>query len=314
MNDERKPLERRLAEADFSDQSVVRETLGRELQRRIDDRETDMNKRYSFPRRFDMFIRRPVPAFGLGIFVALAVLLVAHPDGRAALAKLTHLFQVGEHTYIHEAPGWSDAQLDSVLMYMDERREKGETVFQMTPYGGYGGGVPQGADPYIKEVGSLSLAAGMTDYPLLVPTYFNERIPPRLRFQKAVILPDGSTMLYFGVGPLETMISLARVGGDRSVGYTESRTEIAEDGTRTTVSVTPELEEIEVAGKQVVWQVHSEGMRQNLGGLAVKIPDKVIGRFLWEQDGLSCSLNGKFLTKEEGIKIIESLRLLTAGN
>ncbi|MFH2053142.1 MAG: hypothetical protein ABIK96_11800 [bacterium] len=307
MNERKESLEERLAAADFSDRSAIRYSLRRELLDRIARNDPGGGRSRPQWGRFEMF-KRPMPAFGLGIFVAALALVLAHPDGRAALAKLPGLLHIGEHTGIFTESQFSSAQLDSLLAASDVSQEKGQSVFQATPYGGWGSTVPPGGDPFIKEVCSLSLAAGMVDHPLLVPTYFHPLLPDRLRFQKAVIMPNGSTMLYFGVGHLETVLMLTSVANGGMVSYMESATTIAEDGSKETTYVQPELEELEVDGRTVTWLKHSEGARWNLGGIAVTKTDTEIGRFLWEQEGWSCALNGKFLTKDEGLKIIASLR------
>jgi hypothetical protein len=58
---------------------------------------------------------------------------------------------------------------------------------------------------------------------------------------------------------------------------------------------------------KVVWQIHDLGTRANLGFWATKYSGKVIGKFIWEDGGMSFTLNGLLLTKKEGIKIIESI-------
>lgn len=307
MIDRDRPLEERLAAMQFSDQSAVRASLRRELLERLVREESGAGRARPFLGRMDMW-KRPAPAFGLGVLAAVLLLTLAHPDGRAALARLPGLLHIGEHTTIVTEKMFSDAQMDSLVAASDIRRARGEWVFQNTPYGGWGGPVPAGREPVIREVCSLGVAAGLVDYPLLVPTYFNEKLPDRLRFQKVVIMPTGSAMLYFGVGRLETVLHLTAVGENGMVTSTESVTTKNADGTLTTRIVQPELEEMQVAGRTVVWQKHSEGARRNRGGAAVANPEVEIGRFHWEQDGLSCVLDGLFLTRDEGIRIIESLK------
>ncbi|MBM4202070.1 MAG: hypothetical protein FJ189_12400 [Gammaproteobacteria bacterium] len=307
MNDRERPLEERLAAMDFSDQSAVRASLRKALLERLVRDEPQAGRTRPTSGRMDM-LKRPVPAFGMGVLAAVLLLTLAHPDGRAALARLPGLLHIGEHTAIITEKLFSDAQMDSLVAASDIEQARGERVFQNTPYGGWGGPVPAGREPIIKEVCSLGVAAGLVDFPLLVPTYFHEQLPARLRFQKVVIMPTGSAMLYFGVGRLETVLLLTPVGENGMVTSSESVTTTNADGSMTTRIVQPELEEMQVAGRTVVWQKHSEGARRNLGGAAVAKPEVEIGRFHWEQDGLSCVLNGKFLTRDEGIRIIESLK------
>lgn len=307
MNGSQKSLEERLAAVDFGGQSARRERLRRDLLARL--ARQDCGKEGVRPARGGVALfRRPLPAFGLGILLAAVSLTLLSPEGRAALAKLPGLLQVGPHTAIVTGEQFSAVQLDSLLAAADARQEKGEWVVQTTPYGNWGSDVPRGGDAFIKEACSLRVAAGLVNYPLLVPTYFNEQIPVRLRFQKAVVMPGGSVRLYFGIGSLETVLQLTPVGESGMITHSESVTISTADGTRALTLVQPELEELQIAGRTVFWQKHSAGVRRNLGGRAVKDTETEIGRFLWEQDGLSCMLNGKFLTKEEGLQIIASLR------
>lgn len=53
---------------------------------------------------------------------------------------------------------------------------------------------------------------------------------------------------------------------------------------------------------------HDEGTRRRPGCRAEGHSDKVSGRFIWEQDGHGLVLDAKLLTREEGVRIVESLR------
>lgn len=252
--------------------------------------------------------RKPIPAFSLGIFVALAIVALAHPDTQAALSKFFKSFQVGENTYVHQFGTVEQAYVDSVIAAGNEKVENGEMYFHRNFYGGYGGLVPEDADPFIKQTASLSLAAGLIDFPLQVPTYFNDKIPAMLRFQKAEIMPNGSAFLYFGIGRFETVLMQTPVGDGRSMGYGASTSTVSEDGVKSVTGVAPNMEEVEIDGQKVTWMIHNEGMRNKRGEWADKNPDTIIGSFIWENGGVSYQLDGRMLTKEEGVKIIESLR------
>lgn len=305
-------LEQRLADLDFSDQSRIKESLGRELaqeqfrrlhQPQISEREN---------RRWNMF-RKPVPAFALGILVALAFLAVAHPEGRAALSKIGKFFQLGDNTVFHQQEDYNEAVMDSILASSDKEIEKGEMYFLHNIYGGFGGAVPEGADPYIKQVGSLSLTADMVEFPLMVPTYFNEGIPPRFRFNKSEVMPNASVILYFGIGPYETMLMQTQVGEGASIGFSQSQSTKGADGKIVTSGVVPDMEELTINGMKVTWLIHDENRRRRLGGWAEKKTETAIGKFIWEDEGISYLLDGKFLSLEEGQKIIESLKPVTGG-
>ena len=252
--------------------------------------------------------RKPIPAFSLGIFVALAVVALAHPDTQAALSKFLKIFQVGDSTYVYQQGTMGEAAIDSILAASDQNLEKGKSYFLHNVYGGFGGNVPEGADPFIKQTASLSVAAGLVDFPLQVQTYFNDKIPARMRFQKAEIMPNGSALLYFGFGPFETMLMQTPVGDGNTMGFGAGTFTSTAGGVKSMTGIAPSLEEIEIDGQQVTWMIHDEGTRYNLGKWAVKKTETIIGRFIWEKDGVSFILDGRLLTKEEGVKIIESLR------
>jgi hypothetical protein len=255
--------------------------------------------------------RRPVPAFALGLVAALVILTVALPEGRAALSRIVKIFQVGDSTFIHTPDDFNEAAIDSILTAADQQIEKGEIYLLLNDYGGIGGPIPEGADPFVKQLGSLSLTAREVDFPLQVPTHFHEDIPARFRFMKSQILPSGSVIMYFGLGPWETMLMQTPVGEGQSIGFGGSVMKIDDDGQRSSTGIAPQVEEIEIGDLKVAWVIHDEGARRNLGKWAEKKTDLTIGKFLWEADGVSYVLDGRLLTLEEGRKIIASLQPLT---
>ncbi len=307
-----KALEKRLQQLDLSDQSQIREAIGQELHHRIFAIPTGSDVDKPDTRRCSM-LRNPIPAFILGFVIALAGFSVAHPDTRQALMKLPGFFKVGKSTIFITGGKRVEIASDSFRERSRERIEKGEIFSYGTIYGGYGCGVPEGTDPFLKQTPSLSIAAGLVDRPLVVPTYFHESIEDEFRFRKAEILPNGEAALYFGIGPYETRIFQVPVGENNMVTYGDAKTEINSDGTRTTIYIDPNFEELKVGGKTVYWQIHDAGARRNLGRWAEKHTEKVIGKFVWEDGGVSFALDGRLLTKEEGMKIIESLVPFVAG-
>jgi len=93
-----------------------------------------------------------------------------------------------------------------------------------------------------------------------------------------------------------------------SVTYSTSVVETQPDGSRVTTVLEARLEELKIGNMSVFWQAHDQGMRRRLGPWAENNPDIEIGRFYWENDGFSFTLDGRFLTRDEGLKIIESLQ------
>lgn len=303
-NDKYTSLENRLSNLDFSEQSLVRDAVRLELDQRISAKPVAGNTDSLQPQKWNMF-RNPMPAFALGFIIALAGFSVAHPDTRDVLMK--SFIKVGKSTFIISG-GKTDSTADEYFRKRGEEDMEAGTMFRLVSiYGGYGCGIPEGADPFMKQTPSLRIAAGLMDRPLIVPTYFHENIPADFQFRKAEILPDNSVALTFGLGRYETRLMQISVGTSNTVSYSTSTTETKPDGTTVTIYLTPQIEELTIGGSTVIWQIHDEGMRTRLGTWAQKNTDTDIGKFYWEEGGQSFTLDGRFLTKEEGIKIIRSL-------
>jgi hypothetical protein len=303
-----KDLELQLAELDLSEQSEIKDSLRYELQQRIAARRRGAGIVNPYFRRFNMF-RKPLPALGLVLVLSMAVLALVHPETLAKLAEYLNVFKTGEHSFVYETGFVGEAAIDSILAQADQELENGRMYMVQNSYGGFSGGVPEGKEPVVREVYSLNIARQLVDYPLQVPTYFNTMIPERLRFSHAQIMPDGSAMLYFGIGPFETMIHYAPVDENRSFASSASVMVTDSTGRQEMHGVTPQLEELQIQGRKVFWQAHDDLSKQELmGRLAEKRPDLVIGEFGWEENGVSYLLDGRMLTREEGIKIIQSLK------
>ncbi len=299
-------LETRLSNLDFSQQSPIREILKEELADRISDRLPDRNGNvFSMKRTWSMF-RNPLPAFVLGFIIALAGFSVAHPGTREAILK--SFFKVGKSTFIISG-GQTDPRADEYFRERGRKEEEDGKIFSLASiYGGYACGIEDGADPFMKQTPSLKIAASLVRNPLLVPTYFNEEIPVDYQFRKAEILPNGSSALHFGIGKFETRIMQIPVSNSNSVTYSTSVVETQPDGSRVTTVLEARLEELKIGNMSVFWQAHDQGMRRRLGRWAENNPDIEIGRFYWENDGFSFTLDGRFLTRDEGLKIIKSLQ------
>ena len=130
-------LEARLTELDLSDQSRVRGSLGRQLKERLASNPPAEITPLPETRRWNM-VRRPIPAFVLGILVALVFLAVALPEGRAALSKVGKFFQLGDNTVFHQQEDYNEAVMDSILASSAKEIEKGEIYFLHNIYGGFG--------------------------------------------------------------------------------------------------------------------------------------------------------------------------------
>lgn len=134
---------------------------------------------------------------------------------------------------------------------------------------------------------------------LRMPTGLHRGEP--IRFDHADVAPGGIVLTFFGSGANELLLAAFPVGEGRSVGFSRMENRTAPDGR--TVFENPELktEEVSVGGQLVVWDPDPWDPG----------PGRSDGSALrWEEEGVSYSLMGRSLTREEAVDLFLSLRPL----
>jgi hypothetical protein len=257
-------------------------------------------------------LRRPLLATELAVLAVVVLLAVVAPQSLAALvepvARMIERVRIGDNTQILRQAPRTEAVVAAILQEHRQRLANGESWYLDTPYGGFGGGVLPGERSTVRRVSSLDpLRAATTG--LQIPTGVHRDEP--VRFDHAFLAPGGIALIFFGSGANEVFLSAFPVGAGRSVAYGRSVSRTTADGKFVMESPALKTEEMSFAGQTVVWdpdpapplpKVHWPGTwfqhRQETSALR------------WEEDGVSYSLMGRSLTREEAVDLFLSLRPL----
>jgi hypothetical protein len=258
-------------------------------------------------------LRRPLLATELAVLAVVVLLAVVAPQSLAALveplARMIERVRVGDNTQILRQAPRTEADVASVLQEHRQRLANGESWFLNTPYGGFGGGVPPGERATVRRVSHLDdLRAATTS--LRIPTGVHRDEP--VQFDHAFVAPGGIALIFFGSGTNELFLSAFPVGEGRSVGYSRAVSRTTAEGKLVLESPEVKTEEMSFHGQTVVWDpdprppspvaVHWPGTwfqhRQETSALR------------WEENGVSYSLMGRSLTREEAVDLFLSMRPL----
>lgn len=268
-----------LAGADYSGDSPIRASLRQHLLQDSLERRVPLWDRLS---HWMQGLRHPRLSFA-GVLLALVLsVLVAHPGLRAEVVepaiKFLKRVAVGEKTEvgIREPEDFNRAAVDSMLDAIAGMHEAGQMWSLWTAVSKTGGGIPPGEEPVIRTYCSLSLAEAAAGFSFLKPTY----LPEHFRFDRVSLTPGRGVVLWY-LGPYEISLALFNV-----------QTRTLPDGSQSTSSSMytsnfGDIDEVAVGEYRAAW------MGQAL---------------IWEQDGFSCGLEGRELTKDEALKIAGSLR------
>jgi hypothetical protein len=287
-----------LAALDLASDSRVREVLRERLVSALEQgraREAERLGRRPWGRR------RPVLAVGLAALLAVVLLGALAPRTLAALVepvvKIIERVYVGEHTEIVRTAPPTEAEVADTLERHDEALASGKSWVERTPYGSFAGRVPPGQPATLRRVESLDQLRSLTPLRLRIPTGLHRGQPVVL--DHADVAPDGVTFLFFGSGANEIFLAAYPVGeGGRSLAYARAIFGTSPDG-RTSVEI-PELktEELSLDGQKAVWDPWAPGP---------DVHPRDLSALRWEQDGVSYSLMGRSLTREEAIALYRSL-------
>ncbi len=291
----------RLVALDLVHESRVRESLRGQLAQAMAERRS----RAAQPAvRRHWALRRPVLATKLGILLVVALLAVVAPRSLAALVEpvvwMIERVRVGDHTDVVRHAPQTGAEVTATLADARRRLASGERWSLHTPYGGFGGGVPPGSSALVQRVSSLDRLRSLTSMRIHVPTGLHRGEP--VRFDHADVAPGGIVLIFFGSGANEVFLSACPVGEGRSVAYGRAVSRTTGDGKLVVESPELKTEEMSFHGQTVVWDPDPEpappGHRSESSALR------------WEEDGVSYSLMGRSLTREEAVDLFLSLRPL----
>lgn len=292
---ERVQLAEQLVALDIAAESRVREPLRGRVTGALQARRASAGARV---RHQPWVVRRSVLAAGLGVALAVALLAIVAPRSMAAFVEpvfqIIDEFRVGDHTRIIRMASQKAAEIVVILERHKQELANGRSWYLQTDYGGFGGGVPAGEKAIVQRVASFQMLRSLTALRLQLPTHFYRG--EAIRFDHAYVAPDGAVFLFFGSGRREVFLALFPVGGGRTVGFGRTVGRTTSDGGM--VSESPELktEDLSLDGRAVVWDPDTTGLNRDLSALR------------WEADGVSYSLMGRSLTREEAGDLFLSLR------
>lgn len=280
-------LARTLVTADFSDESVERESLRRRLLQQIDTRET-----WSGQKRCIMqpvfWKRHPVFTLLTVMFTLLLLASLVWPGAMEATAQeiteFVRSMQIGDFTSVHQVdPEWTATHPQREPPEMPQIVQSGDNWSVRTAIGNFGGNVAPGQDATVHRFDSIVEAKTATLFDLRLPTH----LPDGYAFREAIVAPVGWVFLFYD-GPDSDIILVEmlvhRLVEEQADGHTVTvDTEVVSAVTITDATI----EEVELNGRPAAW---IEG-----GGL------------IWEADGISYTLGGVNLSLEETLHIAESL-------
>jgi hypothetical protein len=240
--------------------------------------------------------RRPVLRFGAGLVGATAILMLLLPGARLALARqagwLLQVLQISPSTELDTSGGLSREALNASVRQHQRMLETGRSWMVSTIYGGFGGSVPEGGPSVPQRIDRADVLSSRALIPLLAPDA--EHRGQQLVFRYAWLAPGGVVLAFFGFDDAEVFLAQMPVGQGQRVAY--SRTICCSDGT--TVGVAPAPEMLVVNGQQLTWDPDTTGIMPNDSALR------------WEANGVSYSLYGRALTRDEAVALFASLHPL----
>jgi hypothetical protein len=227
---------------------------------------------------------------------AVVVLLLAVPGSRAAIARQGHrvlqTLHIAPRTDLVTDEGHAPDEVSATLRHAQRQLDAG-TMWQVhTVYGTFGGTVPPNTAPDVRRVDQVEVLRSIETIPIQIPDGVYRGQP--LTFHHALISPDGLILTFSGSGNGEVLLVQAPVDSGRQIAY--SRSVRGPDGV--VRGVPPAIEPLTIGGQSVTWDPDTTGLRPNLSALR------------WESMGVSYSLYGRALLKEEAVSLFLSLRPL----
>jgi hypothetical protein len=304
-----------LAGLRLAEESRIRESLRTRLEHGLAQRSDAADS--VIVRRRPWMLRRPLLAGEVAMLAVVIVLAIASPRSLAALAepvvRLIERVRVGDNTILLRTASRSQTEVVESAARHQEDVDAGRTWFVITHYGGFGGGVPPGATPDVQRVSSLERLRASSPTRIHVPTAAHRGEP--LRFDHALVTPDGWVLAFYGSGRDEVMLSQYPVGGGRSVAFSRAHSRTTPEGKVVVESLELKTEEVNLGGQRLVWDPDPEPAsepRSMLLSLALWFFSRrqETSALRWEADGVSYSLFGRSLTREEAIDLYLSLRPL----
>jgi len=271
---------RRLASTDFSPESRSRLALRRRLLSQMDAREEWQPQKEASMRTF-FWKRRSAVTAAATLATILLVLTLAWPGVLTAAAQSLQTFLqslvLGEQTTVHQvSPEMAPAAQTPPATPIVEWR--GDIWIIRTAIGNFAGNVLPGHDVAVRRFSDLAEATAAVTFSLRQPDY----LPAGYGFREAIVPPLDWAILFYE-GPGGDIVLAQMPVGEQSSGEAGRFTSVGV-GTLTDKPI----ESVTLNGQLAGW---AEGY-----GL------------IWEAEGVSYILGSVNLSRDESIRIAESLK------
>jgi hypothetical protein len=237
------------------------------------------------------------PARAMALATAgVAVLLLAIPFSRDAIAhqayRVLQSLGIAPSTQLVTYQTQGADEVNASLRHGQQEVGAGRAWRVRTFYGGFGGNVPPNASPDVRRIDRADTLLAAVTIPLLAPDGPYRGQP--LSFDHALLAPDGVVLAFFGSGDTEVMLVEAPVVPGKPITF--SRAVVGRDGI--IIGVPPAIETLDIGGQRVTWDPDTTRLRPALSALR------------WEDAGVSYSLYGRALTKNDAVMLFSSLHPL----
>jgi hypothetical protein len=241
--------------------------------------------------------RRSALRVGAALVGATAVVVLLIPGARVALARqadwLLQVLQIAPSTDLVTSGLQSREEVNASVQQERRLLESGRSWHVSTVYGGYGGSVPKGASAVPQRIDRPDVLSSLAPIPLLAPNGIHRG--QGVSFHYAWLAPDGVVLAFFGFGDAEVFLLQAPIRSGQRIAYSR----VVSGAGGTTIGVTPAIETLTVNGQRLTWDADTTGIMPNSSALR------------WEANGVSYSLYGQALTREEAVALFSGLRPLS---
>jgi hypothetical protein len=272
---------RRLAATDFSPESRSRLALRRRLLSQMDAREHLKERQVASMRTYPQFKLRRLLFVAISLALVVLVVTLAWPGALIAAAQSLQTFLqtlvLGEHTTVHQvSPEMAPAAQTPPATPIVEWR--GDIWVIRTAIGNFGGNVLPGHDVAVRRFSDLAEATVVVTFSLRQPDY----LPAGYVFREAIVPPLDWAILFYE-GPGGDIVLAQMPVGEQSSGEAGQFTSV-KVGTLTDKPI----ESVTLNGQTAGW-VEGYGL-------------------IWEAEGVSYILGSVNLSRDETIRIAESLK------
>jgi len=241
----------------------------------------------------DVSRRRRSPSIAAGALVLAVAAFIAIPGARVSIARqgvrVLQTLRIAPSTQLQTDDARTAEEVNASLRHTARQLATGRMWHVSTVYGGFGGSVRDEESPEVQRVDRVAVVSLLAPMRLIGPTGFYRG--EDLSFHHALVAPAGYVLAFFSSGDSELLLVQAPVGRGQQVAY--SRVVSGPGGAL--IGVAPSTETLTVNGQTLTWDPDTTGMMPNNSALR------------WEANGVSYSLYGRALMRDEAVALFSTL-------